>query len=171
MNSDGTSVVTHRLNPAITPSEHAFEYLKAQNIANTLRHKDNEFLKTLFIFSSFFSHIIFITDNIYEVVHIKIIWNGGYKMRKKKDEQSSLHKNEDRVLLNLFSELPEFSFRGNREVVIEGSRGVLNYSEEIIRLNTSTGLVSFEGRNLNLKCISSSELIINGFITKVEFVV
>ena len=92
-------------------------------------------------------------------------------MRKKKEEQSSLHKKEDSVIVNLFSEFPEFNLRGNREVVIEGSRGVLHYSEEIIRLNTSIGLVSFEGRNLNLKCISSSELIINGFITKVEFVV
>ncbi len=92
-------------------------------------------------------------------------------MRKKKDEQSSLHKKEESIIGNLFAELPEFNLRGNREVVVEGSRGVLHYSEETIRLNTTIGLVSFEGRNLNLKCISSSQLIINGFITKVEFVI
>lgn len=92
-------------------------------------------------------------------------------MRKHKEGDNPLHKKRDSVFENLFADLPELNFRGNREVVIEGSRGVLHYSEEAIRINTSLGLVCFEGRKLNLKCISSSELIINGFITKVEFVV
>lgn len=92
-------------------------------------------------------------------------------MRKHKEGDNPLHKKRENIFENLFSDLPEFNFRGNREVVIEGSRGVLHYSEEAIRINTSLGLVCFEGRELNLKCISSSELIINGFITKVEFVV
>ncbi|MBQ8859813.1 MAG: YabP/YqfC family sporulation protein [Ruminococcus sp.] len=92
-------------------------------------------------------------------------------MRKNKSESNSLHKNRENVLSNLFADLPELSFRGNREVVIEGSKGVLHYSEELVRINTSMGLLCFFGRNLNLKCISPTELIINGFILKVEFVV
>lgn len=92
-------------------------------------------------------------------------------MRKQKDGSKPVHKTRDSMIENLFSDYPEFNFRGNREVVIEGSRGVLLYSEEVIRINTSIGLVSFEGRNLNLKCISPSNLIIDGFITNVEFVV
>lgn len=91
-------------------------------------------------------------------------------MRKQKSEHSDVHKNRESVLQNLFADIPELSFRGNREVVIEGSRGVLEYSENVIRINTSIGLLCFEGRNLNLRCISSSELIIDGFVTKVEFV-
>ncbi len=91
-------------------------------------------------------------------------------MRKSKEGSKPAHKTRDTLIESLFSDLPEFIFRGNREVVIEGSRGVLLYSETVIRINTSMGLVSFEGRNLNLKCISPTELIIDGFITKVEFV-
>lgn len=75
------------------------------------------------------------------------------------------------VTQTLFSELPQLEFNGNKEVIIEGSRGVLEYSEELIRINTTHGLICFSGRNLNLKCISSSELIINGFISEVEFLV
>lgn len=90
-------------------------------------------------------------------------------MRKPK-EKSALPEKRNTEFMNLFSDLPGFSFTGNREVVIEGSKGVLQYSEEIIRINTTLGLVCFEGRGLNLKCISETELIIIGFITKVEFI-
>lgn len=70
----------------------------------------------------------------------------------------------------LFAQLPEFSFLGNEEVVIEGSKGVLEYTEELVRVNTGVYIVCFYGRGLNLRCISSTELIIDGYISKVEFV-
>lgn len=88
-------------------------------------------------------------------------------MKKLKDSKAS----NRGVVQTLFSELPQLEFNGNKEVIIEGSRGVLEYSEELIRINTTHGLICFSGRSLNLKCISSSELIINGFISKVEFLV
>ncbi len=92
-------------------------------------------------------------------------------MRKQKQATEPLHKKREKMMSSLFSDLPELCFTGNREVVIEGSKGVLEYSENIIRINTTLGLVCFEGRGLNLKCISSYELIVEGYITKVEFVI
>lgn len=91
-------------------------------------------------------------------------------MKKNKTTDNSEYKHRG-ISQTLFSQLPEFSFLGNREVVIEGSKGVLEYSEELIRINTKIAVVCFFGRQLNLKCISSTELIIEGFITKVEFVI
>lgn len=91
-------------------------------------------------------------------------------MRKSKDKAAPPDKRSTE-LRNLFADLPGLSFLFNREVVIEGSKGVLQYSETVIRINTAQGLVCFEGRGLNLRCISETELIIDGFITKVEFVV
>lgn len=58
---------------------------------------------------------------------------------------------------------------GNREAVLEGSRGVLEYSTEVVRVNTDGMIVSFFGRELDLRCISPSALIIGGFITGIEF--
>lgn len=92
-------------------------------------------------------------------------------MRNEKLNRKPHSVKSENVFQNIFSEIPEISLRGNREVVVEGSKGVLHYSEEAVRINTTLGLVCFEGRNLNLKCISPSELIINGFVTKIEFVV
>lgn len=64
---------------------------------------------------------------------------------------------------------PCIELSGNREAVIEGSRGVLEYSPETVRVNTDGMIVSFFGRELDLRCISPSALIIGGFITKIEF--
>lgn len=64
---------------------------------------------------------------------------------------------------------PHFEMNSNNEVIIEGSRGVLEYTQEVIRINTNKMVVTFKGRGLNVKCISPQELIINGFITCIEF--
>lgn len=64
---------------------------------------------------------------------------------------------------------PCFELSGNRELLIEGSRGVLEYSSDIIRVNTLQMIVSVSGHGLNLKCISDSALMIDGFITCLEF--
>lgn len=79
-------------------------------------------------------------------------------------------KNKNSVL-SVLENLPQLQFSFNREVVIEGSRGVLFLSEELIRINTTHGLLVFKGRSLDLKCISPQELIISGFITDVSFMV
>ena len=67
------------------------------------------------------------------------------------------------------ADAPCIEFSGNREVVIEGSRGVLEYATDRIRINTSCMVVTLTGRGLNLRCISESSLIVDGFITGVEF--
>ena len=83
-------------------------------------------------------------------------------------------KNENRKKRRL-GELPPLSstpcieLSGNREAVIEGSKGVLEYTTECIRVNTVGMVLVLSGRELNLRCISDSALIIDGFITSVEF--
>lgn len=80
-------------------------------------------------------------------------------------------KEEKSVKTEFNSNLPSLEFVGNREVIIEGSKGVLLYSQEKIRINTISMVLEFSGRNLNLKCISDSALIIDGFIFDVSFCV
>ncbi|MBQ3329688.1 MAG: YabP/YqfC family sporulation protein [Ruminococcus sp.] len=64
---------------------------------------------------------------------------------------------------------PYIEVSGNREILIEGSKGVLEYTAEAVRVNTDPMLMTVGGRGLNLKCISDSALIINGFITGISF--
>ena len=46
---------------------------------------------------------------------------------------------------------------------------MLEYTAEAVRVNTDPMLMTVGGRGLNLKCISDSALIINGFITGISF--
>lgn len=60
-------------------------------------------------------------------------------------------------------------FKGNREIVVEGCRSIEEYDENIIKIKVKNMIVSFFGRNLGIKCLTSDSLIIFGFITSVEF--
>ena len=69
------------------------------------------------------------------------------------------------------SGMPCIELSGNREAVIEGSKGVLEYAPERVCVNTASMAITLNGRGLNLRCISDTALIIDGFITGVEFTV
>ncbi len=58
---------------------------------------------------------------------------------------------------------------GNTTATLEGSKGVLEYSTECIRVSVESFIVSFEGRHLTLKCISPTALTVEGFILNIGF--
>ena len=66
--------------------------------------------------------------------------------------------------------LPITEVVGNREITIEGSTGVLKYESENIKINTSSMVISVEGRGMQLKYFSASSLVIEGAILKIEYI-
>lgn len=85
---------------------------------------------------------------------------------KKKDK--SRKKDKPVISANLGAVHMEIS--GNREVVFEGSKGVLEYSETSIKINTGKYIVGFCGRGLYIKCLTDHDMIIQGFITSIEYI-
>lgn len=67
-------------------------------------------------------------------------------------------------------DLPLISMMGNEEITIENYKGVIEYSEEKIRINTAKGVVKVEGRSMVLKEITDDDIQILGNIVKIEFV-
>lgn len=65
---------------------------------------------------------------------------------------------------------PLMELLGNRRVTVEGSTGVLLYESENIKINTNRMVVSFRGRGLCVRCISSSCVEIEGFISGIDFI-
>lgn len=65
--------------------------------------------------------------------------------------------------------LPYLEMKSNREITIDGCRGILQYEKEIIKISTGNMVLSFSGRNLNIKCLTSTSLVIDGYIMSVEF--
>ena len=66
---------------------------------------------------------------------------------------------------------PCIELSGNREILIEGSKGVLSYATDEVRVNTAGMILTVSGRELDLRCISDTSLIIDGFITSLSFTV
>lgn len=66
--------------------------------------------------------------------------------------------------------MPLIEMTGNRSIVLEGSTGILLYESGNIKINTTKMIISFCGRGLSVKCISSSCVEICGFVTSVEFI-
>lgn len=58
---------------------------------------------------------------------------------------------------------------GNREVLVDGCRGLIEYGDEKIRINAGNGTVQFCGRGLEIKSLSDTTAVIAGFILSVEF--
>lgn len=65
--------------------------------------------------------------------------------------------------------MPLIEMLGNKQITVEGSTGILLYESENIKINTNKMVVSFCGRGLCVRCISSSCVEVEGFITKIEF--
>ena len=63
-----------------------------------------------------------------------------------------------------------FEINGNTEVVIDGSKGILTYDENMIKVNTGKMITTFLGRGLTIKCLTPDSLVVQGFITSIEFV-
>lgn len=58
---------------------------------------------------------------------------------------------------------------GNTQVTVEGCGGILEYSGETVRVKTGKMVTKFSGRNLQIRCLSQDALIVEGFVTAIEF--
>jgi len=66
-------------------------------------------------------------------------------------------------------DVPKLQFIGNKDLSIENYKGIIEYSEETIRINTNTHLIRITGHKLEIKTITAEEVFISGDIAKLEF--
>lgn len=65
---------------------------------------------------------------------------------------------------------PHIEMIGNREIIIDGCKGVVEYDENLIKLNTGELVISFTGFNLLIKSFDSDVAVITGEISEIGFV-
>jgi len=58
---------------------------------------------------------------------------------------------------------------GNREAVVEGCCGILEYDDAVVRVRTPRRVIRFAGRGLSIRCLTADALVVNGYITAIEF--
>ncbi len=71
---------------------------------------------------------------------------------------------------NIFSDISPIDFLSNKEVLIQDSKGILEYNDKNVKINIGCNIiVNFKGRNLKIKSLSQKNLIITGFIISMNF--
>ena len=79
--------------------------------------------------------------------------------------------------LNTVLDLPCYSINGvfrlemsgNHEAIVEGSKGILQYDEDTIRLSTGLLVVRFCGSGLSISSMQSDRTVIRGQIMSIDF--
>lgn len=66
--------------------------------------------------------------------------------------------------------LPVIKITGKSEVFVENHKGIIEYTNDSLRLNTASGVIRIEGRNFYIREISQEDIIISGDIDTLEFI-
>lgn len=72
--------------------------------------------------------------------------------------------------LDLALDLPKITIIGNLKVEITNHKGIIEYKNEIIRINTNIGVLKITGESLEIKNIFIEEINIDGNIEKIEII-
>lgn len=99
--------------------------------------------------------------------------NKGISLKNKKTDKKSIKERLTETLelpKEIILDVPRITVIGNIDIIIENYKGVFEYSDNRIRINTIQGIIKIEGLGLQIKEIVSEEVSINGKIHKIEFV-
>ncbi len=71
----------------------------------------------------------------------------------------------------VLANVTHMELNGNTQVTVEGCGGILEYENEVIRVKTGKMVTKFTGRGLQIRCLTDDSLIVEGFLTSIEFLV
>lgn len=86
-------------------------------------------------------------------------------MARKRDKTQ-----KKRIVADLFPDEPKIEMIGNREMIIDGCKGVVEYDEATIKLSLGEYVLSLSGDNLLINSFDNSVAIISGQICEISFV-
>ncbi len=72
--------------------------------------------------------------------------------------------------LDVVCDIPRIELMGKSEIWVENTRGILDYNENCIKINTTVGILKIEGDELLIESISDESVNIKGTIIRMEFV-
>ena len=66
------------------------------------------------------------------------------------------------------SDIPKIIITGFDEMIIENFKGILEYEEFFVRINTHIGVVNINGFNLNLENMTNDDIKVTGKIESID---
>lgn len=82
-----------------------------------------------------------------------------------KEKMSELLELPKDIVLNV----PKLTMVGNGDLLIENFKGIIEYDNDRIRINTNSGIIKITGTGLGIKEITSEDLMVKGDISSLEF--
>ena len=87
-------------------------------------------------------------------------------MSRKTREKNQL---KNKLISEMFRDEPRIEMSGNREIIIDGCKGVVEYTENNIRISLGESVLSLSGDNLLIQSFDNDVVIINGQISDIDF--
>ena len=75
-----------------------------------------------------------------------------------------------KLVTDIFADVPKIEMLGNREMIIDGCKAVVEYEENIIKLSLGEYVLSLSGDNLLINSFDNNVAIISGQICEIFFV-
>ena len=69
----------------------------------------------------------------------------------------------------VYTNEPKITITGFDEMIIENFKGILEYEEFFVRINTYIGIISINGINLNLENMTNDDIKVTGQIDSIDF--
>ena len=66
------------------------------------------------------------------------------------------------------SNIPKITITGFDEMIIENFKGILEYEEFFVRINTHIGIININGFNLNLENMTNDDIKVTGKLESIE---
>ena len=88
--------------------------------------------------------------------------DGSHSIRNKMAELSELPKD---VVMGM----PVLTMMGQMELSLENYRGIIEYTDTIVRIQTKSGQIKVTGKNLQVAYYTNDEMKVNGRIDSIEY--
>lgn len=69
----------------------------------------------------------------------------------------------------IFSGMPHITMLGNREIFIDGHKGLVQYDENMVKLAAGPLIITITGRGFDIKSLAAEAVLISGYITGMSF--
>lgn len=89
----------------------------------------------------------------------------------KKDKSKNKFRRIDNILempIEVYTNDPKITIVGFNEIVIENYKGILEYEDFFIRINTFIGILNINGFNMRLEKMTDDDIKIKGEIESID---
>lgn len=88
-----------------------------------------------------------------------------------KKKRASISSKIDKILempQEVYTDMPKITISGFDEMIIENFKGILEYENYYIRINTSLGIININGYELKLENMTNDDIKVKGKIESVD---